>query len=94
MLADAVNFGFVIEGQGEVEAVPLLIRRISYELGLSIAIRTSRPVRITKSKILRVDQAALAAVMDLTAARRCRAFDRLYREIARLCSEASCSRMK
>lgn len=50
---DIVNFGFVIEGQGEFGAVPLLIRRICNELFGIFALRTSRPVRITKSRLVR-----------------------------------------
>lgn len=50
---DIVNFGFVIEGQGEFGAVPLLIRRICNELFGIFALRTSPPVRITKSRLVR-----------------------------------------
>jgi hypothetical protein len=32
MPGDLVNFAFVIEGKGEVEAIPLLIRRICSEI--------------------------------------------------------------
>lgn len=53
MPGDIVHFGFVIEGQGEVAAIPLLIRRICNELFGIFTLRTSRPVRITKSKLVR-----------------------------------------
>ena len=49
---NAARFGIVIEGHGEVEAVPLLIRRIGYEIcGLNV--QTTRPVRITKTSLVR-----------------------------------------
>jgi hypothetical protein len=51
--SDVVCFGFVVEGQGEVEAFPLLIRRISNDLCGVFNIRTTRPVRITKTKLVR-----------------------------------------
>ncbi len=53
MPADIFHFGFVIEGKGEVVAVPHLIRRICNELLGVFALRTSLPVRITKSKLVR-----------------------------------------
>jgi hypothetical protein len=48
-----VHFAFVIEGKGEVDAIPLLIRRICNELFEMFAVKTARPVRITKSKLVR-----------------------------------------
>ena len=53
MPGDIVYFGFVIEGKGEVGAIPLLIRRICNELFGIFKLRTSPPVRITKSKLVR-----------------------------------------
>ena len=50
---DVVHFGFVIEGKGEVGAIPLLIRRICNELFETFAVKTTPPVRITKSKLIR-----------------------------------------
>jgi hypothetical protein len=52
-MPDEIVFGFVIEGKGEVAAIPLLIRRICNELFGIFMLRTSRPVRITKSKLVR-----------------------------------------
>jgi hypothetical protein len=48
-----VKFGFVIEGKGEVDAVPLLIRRICGESLGVFSVTTSRPVRIPRSKLVR-----------------------------------------
>src|SRR5437868_3325461 len=50
---NVVNFAFVIEGKGEVGAVPLLIRRICNEILGMFAVKMARPVRITKSKLVR-----------------------------------------
>jgi hypothetical protein len=50
---EIVHFGFVIEGKGEVEAIPLLIRRICNELLGMYALRTTQPVRITRSRLVR-----------------------------------------
>jgi hypothetical protein len=50
---EILHFGFVIEGQGEVAAVPLLIRRICNELLGFYALQTTAPVRVTKSRLLR-----------------------------------------
>jgi hypothetical protein len=53
MPGNVVRFGFVVEGQGEDEALPLLVRRICNELLSVFSIRTTRPVRTTKSKLVR-----------------------------------------
>jgi hypothetical protein len=53
MPVDRIHFGFVIEGQGEVEALPLLVRRICYELCGIFELQTARPVRIQRSKLVR-----------------------------------------
>ena len=49
---NVVRFGIVIEGHGEVEAVPLLIRRIGNEI-CGLPVQTTRPVRITKTSLVR-----------------------------------------
>lgn len=48
-----IKFAFVIEGKGEVGAVPLLVRRICNEILGIFAVKTSRPVRIARSKLVR-----------------------------------------
>src|SRR6266404_2225088 len=53
MPGDIIRFGFVIEGKGEVGAIPLLIRRICGELFGMFALHTTRPVRITRSRLVR-----------------------------------------
>jgi hypothetical protein len=51
--SDIVHFGYVVEGVGEVSAVPLLVRRICGELFGKVALHGSPPVRVTKSKLIR-----------------------------------------
>jgi hypothetical protein len=50
---DVVKFAFVIEGQGEIEAIPLLVRRICNDILGFFALKTTRPVRIPRSKLVR-----------------------------------------
>ena len=50
---DLVHFGFVVEGKGEIGAIPLLIRRICNELLGIFGLLTARPVRISRSKLVR-----------------------------------------
>lgn len=56
MSAETVHFGFVVEGEGEVEAVPLLTRRICHEVFGVFAVRTARPVRMTRSRLVRTGE--------------------------------------
>ena len=51
--SNVVGFGIVIEGHGEVDAVPLLMRRISNEICGAFHIQTTRPVRVTKTTLVR-----------------------------------------
>jgi hypothetical protein len=56
MSDNVVHFAFVIEGKGEMAALPLLIRRICNEMLGIFAVKTARPVRITKSKLVRAGE--------------------------------------
>jgi Domain of unknown function (DUF4276) len=53
MRDDTVHFGFVVEGKGEIGAIPLLIRRICHEILGVFALQTTSPVRITRSRLVR-----------------------------------------
>lgn len=53
MPRDIVRFGFVVEGRGEVRAIPLLVHRICNESFGLFALETTPPVRITKSQLVR-----------------------------------------
>lgn len=43
----------IVEGHGEVEAVPILVRRVAERVDPSLFIRIPRPLRITRSQLLR-----------------------------------------
>lgn len=43
----------IVEGHGEVEAVPILIRRIATRINPSLSIAINRPLRFSRSKLLR-----------------------------------------
>ena len=51
-----VQIGCIVEGHGEVEAVPILIRRIASNLYPELGIDTPRPIRISRSKVIREDK--------------------------------------
>jgi len=53
---DIIHFGFVVEGKGEIDAVPLLVRRICNDILGMYAVRTTRPVEITKSRLVRAGE--------------------------------------
>jgi hypothetical protein len=52
MSVDVVHFGFIVEGHGEVQALPLLVRRICGEVFGFYALETTEPVRFPKSKLV------------------------------------------
>ena len=43
----------IVEGHGEVQAVPVLLRRIANALDPGLHLQVEQPIRITKSKLLR-----------------------------------------
>ncbi|MCX6624925.1 MAG: DUF4276 family protein [Acidobacteria bacterium] len=49
----ALWFGLVVEGKGEREAIPLLIRRILSENDPPIYVQKCDPVRVTRSRLVR-----------------------------------------
>jgi hypothetical protein len=53
MPGDVVHFGFVVEGEGEEGAAPLLVRRICAEILQFFALKTARPVRVPRGKLVR-----------------------------------------
>ncbi len=48
-----IDLGCVVEGHGEMEALPILIRRIAEAVDPTIALRVHHPIRISRSKLLR-----------------------------------------
>lgn len=49
-----VKIGCIVEGQGDVEAVPVLIRRVAADLYPELPIIT-HPIRVNRNKIVKVD---------------------------------------
>ena len=47
-----VQIGCIVEGHGEVEAVPVLIRRVAANLYPELAVIVPRPIRIARNKLL------------------------------------------
>jgi hypothetical protein len=46
----------IVEGHGEVEAVPILIRRIAARVDPSLSIHVRRPLRVPRSQLVRVKE--------------------------------------
>lgn len=43
----------IVEGHGEVDAVPILLRRIVQQVSPTVALETPRPIRVKRNRILR-----------------------------------------
>jgi Domain of unknown function (DUF4276) len=56
-----LRIGCVVEGHGEVESVPALVRRIAQELDPALVVVIPHPVRVTKSKLLKSGELERAA---------------------------------
>ena len=56
-----VRIGCVVEGHGEVESVPALIRKIARRFDPALTIDIPHPVRVTKSKLLKSGELERAA---------------------------------
>jgi hypothetical protein len=42
----------IVEGHGEIDAVPVLLRRICYELGCCTSAKIAHPIRVPRSKMV------------------------------------------
>lgn len=51
-----VKIGCIVEGQGDVVAVPLLIRRIAAELYPELAIDMPRPIRVHRNQVVQPNE--------------------------------------
>ena len=51
-----VKIGCIVEGHGDVEAVPILIRRIAESLYPELAVVIPRPIRIHRNKVVKEDR--------------------------------------
>jgi hypothetical protein len=56
-----VRIGCVVEGHGEVESVPVLIRKIARQFDPGLMVEIPHPVRVTKSKLLKSGELERAA---------------------------------
>jgi Domain of unknown function (DUF4276) len=60
----------IVEGHGEVESVPILIRRIADELYPELAVRIPHPIRIPKSTLVKageIERAVQLAALNVDA---------------------------
>ena len=51
-----LKIGCIVEGHGEVQSVPVLIRRIAAELHPNLVIETPRPIRIHRNQVVQADK--------------------------------------
>lgn len=51
-----IKIGCIVEGYGEVEAVPVLIRRIAYDLYPELPIIIERPIRAPRNLVVKNDE--------------------------------------
>ena len=51
-----VRIGCIVEGHGECESVPILIRRIAGQLDPGLVVQIPHPARIPKSRLLRPEE--------------------------------------
>ena len=52
----AIRFGCIVEGHGEVQALPVLIRRIATELYPELDVDILRPIRVHRNKVVQSDE--------------------------------------
>ena len=60
-----IKFGCIVEGHGETQSVPVLIRRIAAELYPELVIDIPRPNRVHRDKVIKIDE--LEREVELTA---------------------------
>ena len=53
----------IVEGHGEVEAVPILLRRIAGRVAPGIALDVPRPIRVKRHQILKVEELERAVAL-------------------------------
>ena len=55
-MSSTVSIIPIVEGHGEVEAVPVLVRRIGYALDPPVLPEVIRPIRVSRPKLLRANE--------------------------------------
>jgi Domain of unknown function (DUF4276) len=48
----SLRIGCIVEGHGEIESVPILIRRIAHEIAPDLVVQLNRTVRVPKNKLI------------------------------------------
>ncbi len=51
-----VQISCIVEGHGEMEAVPVLLRRIAENLYPELEVRTPRPIRVSRDKVVKTGE--------------------------------------
>jgi hypothetical protein len=51
-----IRIGCIVEGHGDVEAVPILVRRLAHEIDPELAVETPRPIRVPKDRLLKTGE--------------------------------------
>lgn len=51
-----IQIGCIVEGHGEVEAVPILVRRLVGHADPVLSVRLPQPIRIPKSKLIKAGE--------------------------------------
>ena len=59
----------IVEGHGEVEAVPILLRRIAERVAPGIALEVPRPIRVKRHQILKAEEMERAVALAAGRAR-------------------------
>jgi hypothetical protein len=57
--------GLIVEGHGEVSALPLMVRRVSQEIAPDVVLDIAPPLRLSKGKLLKPEE--LARAVELVA---------------------------
>lgn len=53
MSVRTVRIGCIVEGHGEVQALPILLRRMAVELDATVVVDSPPPIRVPKSKLVK-----------------------------------------
>jgi hypothetical protein len=51
-----LKLGCIVEGHGEIESVPILVRRIAQEVDPQLVVHLNSPIRIPKNKLILVSE--------------------------------------
>lgn len=62
------SLGCVVEGHGDVEAVPVLLRRVLSEMDASLSPRIARPIRTPRYKLVKEEEIERAVTLAAAAA--------------------------